>query len=80
MTHVAEVRSPSKEDLIDPHSKLQFIPTREKVKQELTKHRLKAYCTKYTKTIRWSTQCDQIGRLLKVLGDMISFKSSPNAW
>ena len=25
-------------------------------------------------------QCDQIGRLLKVLGDKLSFKSSPNIW
>ena len=26
------------------------------------------------------TQCDQIGRFFKVLGDMASIKSSPNAW
>ena len=25
-------------------------------------------------------QCDQIGRILKVLDDMVSIKSSPNAW
>ena len=25
-------------------------------------------------------QCDQIGRFLKVLGDMVSIKSIPNAW
>ena len=25
-------------------------------------------------------QCDQIGRFLKVLGDIVSIKSSPNAW
>ena len=25
-------------------------------------------------------QYDQIGRFLKVLGDMVSIKSSPNAW
>ena len=25
-------------------------------------------------------QCDQIGRFLIVLGDMVSIKSSPNTW
>ena len=28
----------------------------------------------------WYSQCDQIGRFLKDLGDMVSIKSSPNAW
>ena len=38
------------------------------------------YDSKVWHHVYWTSQCDQIGRFFKVLGDKFTFKSYPNVW